>query len=345
MKTEKHGGNIYEYDNKVLDFSANLNPLGMPEDIKKAVCESVKFCESYPDPKCRVLRGMISEYHQVDKQRICCGNGGADIIFRTVMALQPKRILIIAPAFSEYEEAARLARCNVRYHLLHEENGFCAGEEVVDSISEDIDMVFVASPANPTGIPVRREVLRRMADKCRDCRAYLFIDECFTEFLEEEEEYSLMSEAGERQEVIILKSFTKLYAMAGLRLGYCVCGSADTAQKIRNCMQSWPVSTAASAAGIAALGIKGFAERTRGYIAIEREYLKEMLRLSGCKVFDSRANYVFFKCDPGLDEKLLNKGILIRNCSNYYGLREGFYRIAVRTHEENEMLSDRLLQL
>lgn len=342
MKTEKHGGNIYEYDNKVLDFSANLNPLGMPEDIKKAVCESVKFCESYPDPKCRVLRGMISEYHQVDKQRICCGNGGADIIFRTVMALQPKRILIIAPAFSEYEEAARLAGCEVKYHLLHEEGGFYVDEKAAASIDRDTDMVFIASPANPTGIPVRREVLRRMADKCRDCRAYLFIDECFTEFLEEEEEYSLMSEAGERQEVIILKSFTKLYAMAGLRLGYCVCGSADAAQKIRNCMQSWPVSTAASAAGIAALSIEGFAEKSRSYVAAERRYLKDVLRASGYKVFESKANYIFFKGDPGLDEKLLKRGILIRNCSNYCGLGEGFYRIAVRTHEENEKLSTAL---
>lgn len=338
MKTEKHGGNIYEYDNKVLDFSANLNPLGMPEDIKRAVCRSVDLCESYPDPECRELSGMLSRHHKVDISQICCGNGGADIIFRTVMALRPKKVLIVAPAFSEYEEAARLAGCDVKYHLLHEEDGFYADEEAAAPIDGDTDMVFIASPANPTGIPVRREVLRRMADKCRDRGAYLFIDECFTEFLEEEEKYSLMNEAGERQEIMILKSFTKLFAMAGLRLGYCVCGSADAAQKIRDCMQSWPVSTAASAAGIAALGIEGFADRSRSYVAAERGYLKDMLRSSGYKVFDSRANYIFFRGDPGLDEKLLKKGILIRNCSNYYGLGEGFYRIAVRTHEENDKL-------
>ena len=234
---EVHGGNIYKFNHKVYDFSANLNPLGMPEEVKYAIIENIDKYESYPDPFNRELTTAIGRFHGVSEDRICCGNGAADIIFRIPLALRPKEALIVSPTFSEYEEALGAADCKIRRHLLTEEKGFILDETVLYAIDETVDMMFLCNPNNPTGIPVGKELVLSIAEKCRACGAVLVIDECFTEFLDEEESYSVMSEIAELPNVIVLKAFTKIYAMAGLRLGYCICGCSETAEKIRSMLQ------------------------------------------------------------------------------------------------------------
>lgn len=336
-----HGGNIYVYKEKMLDFSANLNPLGMPPEVKRAVIENIDRYESYPDPDCTELVAAIAEYTSVPKEYIVCGNGAADVIYRTVLAVSPKKALIVSPTFSEYEEALDTAGCSVEHFFLKEENGFKLGEAELDELCgavKGLDMLFLCNPNNPTGIPVERGTVLRLARACEEHGTVLFLDECFNSFLPEWERYTVADELAGLPHTIVLKAFTKLYAMAGLRLGYCLCSSPDVVSGIRQCLQSWPVSTAAAVAGVAALKLKDLPEKTRSYVEAQRELLKSGLRALGFCVYDSQANYVFFKSDIPLTEALKARGILIRSCANYPSLSESFYRIAVRTAEENERL-------
>lgn len=335
----KHGGNIYQYDRQMVDFSANLNPAGMPDAVKQAVIDSLPYCESYPDPFQTGLRQTISRFHGVDPSRICCGNGAADIIFRSVLALRPKRALIIEPAFSEYGEALQLVGCEIQEYVMTEADEFRLDERVLPVIEQGgFDMVFLCTPANPTGVLTDRRLVVAIAERCSRTGARLVLDECFMEFIIGEEEYSVMDLIERLPNVIILKSFTKYFAMAGLRLGYCVCGSEEDADQIASCMQAWPVSTTASAAGIAALKSFEDPDEVKVFIALQRQRLMSGLRELGFRVFGSQANYVFFRSPIRLDEPLLERGIMIRNCSNYAGLGEGYYRAAVRTVEENGYL-------
>lgn len=342
---EVHGGNIYKYDHKVYDFSANLNPLGMPPAVKQAIIDNIDSYESYPDPFNRELTSAISRFHSVRKAQICCGNGAADIIFRIALALKPKKGLLISPTFSEYEEALRTAGCAVEHYFLKKEDDFTADLRMIEAVQKDHDVVFLCNPNNPTGIPVEKELVLKLAEGCRQQGAILVIDECFADFMEEEERYSVLSEIEHLPQVIILKAFTKIYAMAGLRLGYCICGDEEIGEKIRGTLQPWAVSTAASKAGCAAMGLSGFVEKTKQYIKENREFLVKGLQEQGYEVYNTKVNYIFFRSEIALQKPLQAFDILIRSCSNYPSLDEHYYRIAVRTREENQYFLERLAQV
>lgn len=245
----------------------------------------------------------------------------------------------MSPTFTEYEEALKLSQCEISHFELAESEGFVLGEEIIDVIKQEhFDVIFVCNPNNPTGIPIDRELMLKIANVCAKQGTVLVADECFADFLEDEESYSLMKDIDALPNVIILKAFTKIFAMAGLRLGYCVCGDVGMAKLIGGLMQPWAVSTVASKAGVAAMQVDGFAAKTKEYVAKERQRLISGLKELGFKLYDSRANYIFFHSDVSLDEPLFKRDVLIRNCSNYRGLEEGYYRIAVRTTEENKYL-------
>ena len=335
MMKEVHGGNIYKFDRRMYDFSANLNPLGMPAEIKQAIIDNIDRYESYPDPFNRELTAEISRFHGVAEDRICCGNGAADIIFRAVLALRPQRALIVSPTFSEYGEALAAAGCEIEHHLLLEENGFVLQEDILQRIGAGYDMVFICNPNNPTGVPVKRQLMESIAEICLRQRTTLVVDECFMEFIDEEERYSLLGDLERFPNLLILKAFTKIYAMAGLRLGYGLCGDPQTAEKICSTLQPWAVSTVASKAGVAALKLEGFVEKTKTYIRENREYLMDGLQKLGYTVFATEANYIFFRSEKDLIRPLERFDIMIRSCANYITLDEHYYRIAVRTREEN----------
>lgn len=333
----EHGGDIYNYNNNdIVDFSANINPLGMPERVKDAVIKSAYLWEKYPDPQCRELRKILSRAENIPIENIVIGNGADDLIYRIFYSFKPKKAIICQPTFGEYEKAAEETECTVCRHFLKEENDFKLTSDILKMLTPDADILFLCSPNNPTGQLIPIELLKRISEKCMENNILFVFDQCFMEFAENGETYSLIRCINNNS--IILKAFTKLYAMAGLRLGYALCGNDNNAEKIRQSGQFWSVSVPAQAAGIAAVKEKEYVCKTVGYVKREREFLKSGLQKYGIKVFPSAANYLLFKADKGLDDKLIDKGILIRNCGNYEGLGDGFYRIAVRTHEENKLL-------
>lgn len=333
-----HGGDIYRHPG-VIDFSVNTNPLGTPESVKRAVQESVAKIEHYPDVRCEALRKAISRFEQVNMEEILCGNGAAELFFAAVQAVWPQKALVIAPSFSEYEEALRSVGAEVEYYYLCEEDNFQIREDYVDKLSEEIDMIFLCNPNNPTGQTIDRDMLIKILDRCKKQNIVVILDECFLEFLDEPNRYEMSDLRGEYPNLLIIKAFTKIFSMPGLRLGYAISSNQDILEEMSWKLQQWNVSVPAQMAGVAALEKpKEYIRQTREYVSGQREYMRNIMKMMGYVVFASKANYLFFKGRPGLEKEALEAGFLIRDCQNYEGLSEGFYRIAVRTKEENERL-------
>lgn len=339
-----HGGNIYDDHLKertkghmLLDFSANINPLGMPKSVREAVVRSLGDAVHYPDPRCRKLRRRLALEYGLPEEDFLCGNGGADLIYRLAYALKPKRALLTAPTFGEYEEALKQTGTECRFYHMQED--LVIREDILEKMDESVDVLFLCNPNNPTGLLVEPDLLRSILKKAVACRTLLLLDECFLDFTGQEER-SLVSDIEETEYLFILKSFTKMYAMPGIRLGYGISGNRTLLRRMEAAGQCWGVSVLASEAGIAALNEKAYKERSVGLIREERAYLKGELEAAGLQVFDGQADYLFFRA-PGvcdLYERLLPLGILIRRCDNYRGLDRTCYRVAVKGHEDNERL-------
>lgn len=335
----EHGGNVYAHE-EAVDFSASLNPLGMPPAVAAALRNGVERFDAYPDPECRELRTAIARAEGVRDSEVVCTAGATDLMFRICAALRPARALVTAPCFSGYEEALERAGARITRHALRESEGF----EVTERFLEDVSrapgaLVFLCNPNNPTGLTVEQGLLARIVKAAGEVGSTVVVDECFLDFTCEP---SMVPICGEHPNLIVMRAFTKLYAMAGLRLGYGVCSDAALIERVRAAGQPWAVSTPAQVAGVAALGVEGWADRTRAYVDAERAELAAALRALGMRVVDGKANYLMFRADAGLYGRMLARGFLIRPCANFQGLDAAWHRIAVRTHGENAAFIDAL---
>lgn len=336
LKKFEHGGDVYSRKIR-LDFSANINPLGIPAGVRKALIESAENCDRYPDPECRGLIRAIAEAEKVCEDQIACGNGAADLIYRIAAALRPKKALVCAPTFSEYEKALSEYGCIVEKHYLSAENGFALTDDIIEKIGK-ADIAFLGNPNNPDGKTIPCE----LTEKICGTGSVIVYDECFIGFTGNE---NISAKRFMNERTIILKAFTKLYAVPGIRLGYAVFGDKELCGKVRATGQCWSVSVPAQAAGTAALGEKKYVHETVETIKIEREYLTNELRALGFEVFASEANFILFRTDCNILQPLSERGIAVRNCENYDGLGTGYYRIAVRLRDENTELIKALTEV
>ena len=338
-----HGGDVYDGEIR-LDFSANTNPYGTPQAVLNAMSAVLTRVHQYPDPYCRELVKTISEFEAVPKDWILCGSGAAELIYSYCEALGPGRAMELAPTFSEYSLALERVGCQVERYPLKKENYFSLTEDFLPALERSRpDVLFLCNPNNPTGQVIGLPLLEKILDVCEEQGTCLFVDECFLDLSDNGE--SLKAHLGEYPNLFILKAFTKSYGMAGVRLGYCLCSNPELLQKMSHTVQPWNVSTLAQAAGIAALQERAFLQRTRALILVERQWLQSQLEALGFWVCPSRANYLLFHAREDLCERLREQGIAIRSCHNYHGLGVGWYRIAVRLHEENERLIEAMKEV
>lgn len=337
-----HGGDWAGYQREYgvppLDFSANVSPLGLPAGVRAAAAAALETADRYPDPLCRDLRAALGERYQIPPGCILCGNGAADLIDRAVRAVRPGRGMVTAPAFGEYAAALARAGCGVVEFPLEEREGFAVTERLLSAVTPDLNILFLCQPNNPTGRTVPRDLLTRILRRCGEYGCLLVVDECFVGFLDCPELYTLAGELSDPN-LLILNAFTKLFGMAGLRLGFCMSGNAALLEKMRRLGQPWPVSSVAQAAGLAALRETDYVGQLRALIRRERPVLTNGLAACGCRVLPGEANFLLFRCPDGeLGAKLARAGILIRCCGNFSGLDAHWYRAAIRTPEENQRL-------
>jgi len=334
-----HGGNAaFESGREgVLDLSANINPLGMPVSVREAIINEISYCTRYPDSFSRELRQGIAEFENVSSEMVFCGNGASDIIFRLPRAIGAKAVMLTAPTFSDYERAGLSYGSEVHRYVLKDgltlDNGFI---EAVQRTQPDL--VFICNPNNPTGQLTEPELIEELLSCCLTLDARVAVDECFLDFVEKASDYTSKVFLERYPNLVILKAFTKLFAMPGIRLGYALCAHEALMDELYFHGADWPVSNLAQAAGIAALeGAEDFVARSRAFVTQEREAMEQALAGFGYRVFKSEANYVFLQSPFAFDlcDELDTQGIHIRSCGNYHGLDHTYYRIAVSAKENN----------
>ncbi len=331
-----HGGDIYQ-NRGFLDFSANINPMGMPGPVREALIRAAEHADVYPDPRCGALRERLSRAEGVPADCILCGNGAAELIYLYAYALaarDERPALVLSPTFCEYELALHAAGVPVERYFLREEDGFRLTEAVLSENFSRFSAVFLCSPDNPTGICTEPGLVDALAEN----GVRLFCDFCFLDLTEDPERYAIPRLIREHPNVTVLRAFTKSYAMAGVRLGYAMCSDAAFLGSMAEGTQCWNVSVMAQEAGIAALDCRGWLRESVKRVASGRERLAGGLRELGLRVLPGEANYLLLHGRGDLAALLRERGILVRECADYPGLCPGWVRVAVRTPEENNRL-------
>lgn len=336
-----HGGDIYDKQIQ-LDFSVNINPLGIPERVEEAIYKSVRQCVHYPQINAQTLCEETGGMLGISSENLIFGNGASELFMAMIHALKPQKILIPVPSFYGYEHAAMAAEGEIVFYETKKEEKFLLTERFFKALDADIDLLYLANPNNPTGALLDRNFLIKILDICREKEIVVVADECFIDFCENG--YSLLGETENYRNLIVVQAFTKIFSIPGVRLGYLVCSNENILLKIQRHLPEWNTSVAAQAAGIACTKETEFIIETRAYVKRERQFLETELGQAGFTVYSGQADFILIYDDKSLHkgkslyDYLLQRGILIRDCQSFRGLSKGYYRIAVKKHEENVIL-------
>lgn len=336
-----HGGDIYRNSIK-LDYSVNINPMGMPSEVQWVLTEAALHANKYPDILHERLIEATAGIFRVPKENIVYGNGASEIIMAIAHAIAPKKALFIAPSFSGYETCVKGAcsDCKISYYNLLEENDFEIHHDIVECIQvARPDVMFITNPNNPNGRLIEQDILEDIIKICNEIGTTLVVDECFLPLSGNEREHSLAYNITDYKSLIVLRAYTKTFAIPGVRIGYGICSEKNIADSLKSHLPEWNLSMFAQMAGVECLKHQEYLADSVKLVESERNYLINGLKRLGLKVYTSSANYILFKCDNiELHKMLLQRNILIRDCSDYNGLEAGYYRIAVKNHQDNEIL-------
>lgn len=362
-KVDFHGGNIYKiYREKgmkeILDYSSNINPYGLPKKFERAVIENLSVLEKYPDPDYIELREEIAKTNKVELKNIIVGNGATEIIFLYMKVLKAKKILIVSPTFGEYERAmkATLDDIQVDYFKLEEAENFILNiEKIKTELQKKYDLLVICNPNNPTGQFLLIKELEKILEKCTEVGTKLFVDEAFVEFVEDWGEKSIIKTGKNKKNLFVLRAFTKFFAIPGLRLGYGICFDDEFMTKMLEKKEPWSVNNIAELAGKILLQDREYIEKTNNWIKIEKKYMYENLKeIEGLKTYKTEINFILVKIKNEyldkvnaqiLREKMLEKGILIRDASNFVYLNDNYFRLAVKDRKNNVRVLEALKEI
>ncbi len=357
---QDHGGNIYEGTArqglgpaKIIDFSASINPLGLsPRAKKKLGKEGLEAVLHYPDAECGELRKTISQWHGIPEDRLLPGAGSTEFIYSLPRILNLERILLVTPAFCEYENAleAQIPDCRIHFFETREEDGFELNVEgLLLALTQRYNALYLCNPNNPTGILTEKKDLLRVLARAEREDTWFILDEAFIDFIPED---SLIRQAAVSSRLILLRSLSHFFALPGLRAGYMV-SNLGVIRNFQEKKEPWRVNTLAQIAASESICDMAYIDRTLAYIRQERENLTLGLRgIPGFIPYPSSANYLFVQLHPSLDltaadlrERLIPRGILVRDCRSFHHLGPYFFRVAVRSHRENQALLKTLRQI
>lgn len=346
-----HGGNIKAAaksygipENRLIDFSVNLNPLGFPAKAKEIIFRRINLIAQYPDPEFKSARKTLSKYLGVPQDNLLLGNGSNELIHLIPRALGCTCALIYQPAFSEYELSIRLSDAKPYFIFAKEKNNFCIDiKQIINSVSK-VGLIILCNPNNPTGYLLKKEELLDLVAACKKHKTYLLIDEVFMEFVDEQAKYSLLKEATYKKYLLVLRSLTKFFSLPGLRIGYLVAHN-ELIRMLKVFQPTWSVNSLAQEIITPDLLDQNFIKRTKEFISKERDFLfKQLRKIKGIYPYLPSANFIFCKIEDkklnasALFSRLIKYGIMIRDCSNFKGLDRRFFRIAVRKRKDNQRL-------
>jgi len=335
---------------RILDFSANINPLGPSRKALERLRRDLPLIRFYPDAETRELRELIAKKTGIDGDCILFGNGATPLLHLIPRVLKPRKALIIEPGFSEYSAALEQANCHIQRLLLRPETGFQLDREALfDTLRRARpDFLILGNPNNPTGNVVPRRLLAELVDTCSKRGIYLVVDESFLDFTSHP---SRAVDATKRPRLIVVRSLTKFWALAGLRIGYLV-GRKRLVEKLFENLEPWSVNTLASAAAAESLRDHKYRDRTLNLVRRERAFLtKRLAGLGWLEPLPSETNFLLVRITaPGITsaqlcERLAEKNILLRDGSSFAGLGSRYFRVAIRRRSENQRLVEELSSL
>ncbi len=356
MPVARHGGDIFGAAQRlgvpvsaIMDFSASINPLGIPPRARRRLKEELDLVCHYPDQRKAGLRGLIASCESIDPESILFGNGATQLLHLIPRHLKPRKALLAQPGFSEYSAALRCAGCRIgEYHLEAKRLFHIELNEFLRTLkTEAPDMLILANPNNPTGAVIPPETLSAIVDICQRGRIHFVVDESFIEFTSQP---SLARQASQHRYLTVLRSFTKFFAFPGLRMGYLVAHPSLVKEFSRQ-QEPWSVNTLAVIAAAESMADSTFREKSLNLIARERRYLAAGLtRLGWLVPYSSEANFLLVRIQhpaigaTDLGRKLEAMHILIRDCTDFRGLGRKYIRVAIRSRKENRCLLEALRQ-
>lgn len=349
-----HGGNIYKFQREgkenILDYSSNINPLGVPKKFIDIAKENFDKLINYPDPYYIELRKKIAEFNSINIDNIIVGNGATEILFLYTRALKPKKVLVLAPCFAEYERALKSVSARIEYFELKESDNFYPDiEKLKEEIkSNDYDLLLFCNPNNPTGQFINLEDIEEIMRVCESKNTKIFIDEAFIEFIENWKEKTLS--LLKNKNIFIMRAFTKFFAIPGLRLGYGIAFDENILNKMWEEKEPWTVNTFANLAGLTMLDDKDYIEKSEKWIFEEKQFVyRELSKFKYTKAYKTESNFILIKLfnisSSALREKMIEKNILIRDASNFKFLNESFVRLAIKDRESNLKMLENLKEV
>lgn len=344
---ELHGGNIYKLKREagieVIDYSANINPFGLSDKLKKGIVDNLCVLEKYPDPEYISMKKTIADYNGVEIDNIVVGNGATEIMFLYAKCLKPKKVLIVSPTFAEYERALKSTDCHVEYFQLREDEEFILNiPKLKETLDKTYDLLVVCNPNNPTGKFIKKDILDDLAKFCLTKDTKILLDEAFIEFVEGNLSESILEYKNEN--VFIVRALTKFFAIPGLRLGYGITFDSELKEKIESCREPWSVNAIAELATKILLEDGEYIEKSENWIRTEKEYMyKELCKIEGIKPYKTESNFILVKLTNGMKveefrKKMISLGVLVRNASNFNYLDNSYFRLAIKARENNRMV-------
>lgn len=346
-----HGGNVEQIARlkglkreELIDFSANINPLGIPQTLKQVIGQLLEQSSDYPDVDYMKPRQAIAKQEDCDIENVLLSNGAAQLFFELAQQLKPQKMVILAPTFAEYKQAfsRRETEC-IELPLDSKQHYVWHVEELLSLVSQlsKGDVVLLCNPNNPTGTLADNTILRTVAEEAELRQLTLIIDEAFMDFVKNKEKYTFVPFLKEYPNTIVVKSMTKFFAVPGLRLGYAISANTALFKCITETRVPWSVNTLAAQSVSILLNDTSYHEQTMEWLSAEQTWLYDQLKqIPHLNVEKPTVNYIFFECllEKDLYHELLDQRIIIRRCANYTGLNNRHYRVAIKARKDNECL-------
>lgn len=358
MKNITHGGELdtieklYNIEKKdIIDFSGNINPVGITENIKNIIFNNIDIIKTYPDKDYINLKNAISEYINCSINNILVGNGATEIISIFLEILNPKNCLIVSPSYSEYETKLKNNNCNISFFELEESENFILNVNKLIKYIKSKDLVIICNPNNPTGTAVDIYDLEKIAMHCKKENAILMIDETYTEFTNFKDNISAIPLVNKLENIFIIRGTSKFFSIPGARLGYGICSNKAIIEKINTKKDPWSVNSFANLIGINLFKDKEFISKTQDLIYYEREnFFKELNKIKNLKFYNSKSNFILCKIlneknSDFIFESLLKEKMLIRNAKDFPFLNDKFFRFCILSKENNKLLLKNLKNL
>ena len=332
-----HGGrfSVNNQDPNILDFSSNVGPIGMPASVKSILKKRLAQITSYPDLCSSTLSSDLKKFIGLPKSNLIVGNGAIEIIYNFCNAfLSKKSVLIPVPTFEEYETAAKLSDCKISFFKTMNLS------KNLDSFISQIPVngcIFICNPNNPTGTILSKIQLSKIISSAKQKSCIVFVDECFIELVPQSNQ-SVINLIKKYDNLFVLRSLTKSFGLAGIRIGYAVASKQFT-EILQKLKIPWSVNVLAQEAGIIAIKNKSHLIKSKSIIKKESNFLKnEISNIQGFECHDSSTNFILIKTKQDstkLQKKLLKYKILIRDCKNFRGLNNHYIRVAIKSHKDN----------